>query len=170
VVQEIEALEKAGYARERIQQIPFLWKDLGPFRETCEMTVQGLRILSEIRDIPRRGVFFHCTVGEDRTGYLAGLFRMVNEGWSADRAFWQELCKRGYEAGNPGKAPEVAATVRAGLTPAYLKMAYLIANGRLTRGNLDTAACASEPEIDAATLARFRCRTKTAGKPSQPKK
>jgi hypothetical protein len=169
VVQEIESLQKAGYAPERIRQIPFLWKDFGSFQETCEMTVQGLRVLSEIRDTPRRGVFFHCTVGEDRTGYLAGLFRMLAEGWDTDRAFRQELCGRGYEAGDPGKAPEVVAKIRAGLTPAYLKMAYLISNGLITRENLDASACGQEPVIDAKILAKFQCRVKAGRKPARPK-
>jgi len=157
VVQEVQMLLAAGYPAERIRQIPFLWKDLGPFRKTCEMTVQGLRFLSEVRDTPRRGVFFHCTVGEDRTGFLAGLFRMVTDGWDTEKSFREELCDRGYEAGDPRKAPAVVNAVRAGLTPAYLKMAYLISHGILTRENLNGSVCAQEPVIDAQTLAKFQC-------------
>lgn len=157
VDQEISFLKAAGYSSGQIHHIPFLWKNLGPFQQTCEQTVGALRLLSEAYKTPQKTIFFHCTVGEDRTGFLAGLFRMLAEKWDINKAFKEELCKNGYEAGNTRKEPEVSAKIRAGLTPVYLKMAVLISSGALTLDNLDSSVCATEPIADTNTLDQLRC-------------
>jgi multiple sugar transport system permease protein len=66
------------------------------------MTVRSLKLL---RDWTAAGktTFFHCTVGEDRTGYLAGLYRLLTETTTAKAMFEQEMCERGYSSGNPQK-------------------------------------------------------------------
>lgn len=159
VPREMKLLRKAGYSKRHIRYIPFPWKEMGAFRPNCEMTVQTLRLLREIRDTPKKGVYFHCTVGEDRTGYLSGLFRMLTEGWDIEKAFRRELCQNGYGDGNNITKPVwVSTTVAAGLTPTFVKMARLVSSGTLTWSGLDVSACAVEPVIDTTTLAGFHCR------------
>ena len=157
VDQEIAWLKAAGYSRQQIHHIPFLWKNMGPFRQTCEQTISALRLLSEAYRTPKKSIFFHCTVGEDRTGFLAGLFRMLAEKWDTQRPFKEELCGRGYEAGDARKPKEVVDEVRKSLTPAYLKMAVLISSGAITMDDLDDSVCATEPIVDATTIPQFHC-------------
>ena len=87
---------------EDVKSIAFPWKGYPDFKTPCRQTVQGLRFLV---GHAQRGmkVYFHCTVGEDRTGELAGLYRMLAEGLDASTAFHGELCEGGYSAGNPQK-------------------------------------------------------------------
>lgn len=170
VDQEAAWLAAAGYPADQVTMIPFPWKDLGPFKQTCELTVTGLQRLMKIYNSPKRTIFFHCTVGEDRTGYLAGLFRMLVSGWNTDKAFRQELCKNGYEAGDPGKQDKVVQLIRAGLTPAYLKMASLISSGALTSARLDHSVCGSEPQVAPETVRKYKCwRPRAAGRAAKPK-
>ena len=157
VDQEISWLKAAGYSSGQIHHIPFLWKNIGPFKQTCGQTISALRLLSKAYKTPKKAIFFHCTVGEDRTGFLAGLFRMLAEKWDTEKAFKEELCKNGYEAGNSRKPPDVITEVRAGLTPAYFKMASLISSGVLTLDNLNTSVCASEPMLDTNAVNQLRC-------------
>ena len=157
VDKEILWLSTAGYSAAQIHHIPFLWKNMGTFRQSCEQTVSALRILREAYITPRKAVFFHCTVGEDRTGYLAGLFRMLAEKWTMQKAFKQELCKNGYEAGDTRKPADIVTEVRAGLTPLYLKMAALISSGVLTIDDLNYSVCESEPAADTKAAGQLRC-------------
>jgi len=39
-----------------------------------------------IRTNPGEKIFVHCRVGDDRTGMMVASYRMVEEGWSAERA------------------------------------------------------------------------------------
>ena len=95
VDEEKARLTAAGYPADRISAVPFPWKDLGPFKQTCEQTIDALKVLLKVYNTPERAVSFHCTVGEDRTGCLAGLFRMLVSGWNTNQAFRAEMCKNG---------------------------------------------------------------------------
>lgn len=158
VAEEVGRLKAAGFDETQISSVPFRWKYMGPFRTDCEQTVEALRRLKAAYDTPGKVLFFHCTVGEDRTGYLAGLFRMLMEGWSLWDSFDRELCRQAYGSGNPRKPARVVQHIRDGLTPTYLKMAYLIETGLLRAEDLDPAACVSEPVVnDVALVELFRC-------------
>lgn len=138
----------------RVTQIPFKWRNLGPYRETCEQVMEGLRKLKEIDDSTDRMLFFHCTVGEDRTGILAGLYRFLK---SADRQnirgiFHDEMCEKGYEAGDPQKDGAIVGIIRRELTPVFLKLVYRIDRGTLTLNDLSSDHC----EVDPAELMSFR--------------
>lgn len=135
--------EDTGYDTSRMVHIPMPWKQDGkkPFdyKKACEMTVEAMEIIKHSTG----PVLFHCTVGEDRTGMLAGLLQVQN-GLSVDKAFRDELCARGYEAGNPTKneSPVVVKAVRDALTPLYLKMATVIANNN---GQISKKDCSDLP-------------------------
>lgn len=44
------------------------------------------RFLKVIRDNPRKKIFVHCRLGDDRTGMAIAAYRMADEGWSAEEA------------------------------------------------------------------------------------
>jgi len=109
------------------------------FVSSCKLTIQAM---IAIRDA-ETPVLFHCTVGEDRTGMLAGILRVINNGWSIEQAFNDEMCANGYEAGNPRKLESfVVDAVRAGLTPLFLKMVTAI---KQNNGILSESLCESLP-------------------------
>ena len=145
VDEETDALDPIGVSATNVANVEFPWKDFTDFREPCRMTVRSLKLL---RDWTAAGktTFFHCTVGEDRTGYLAGLYRLLTETTTAKAMFEQEMCERGYSSGNPQKPfVAVAREVDSDLTPLYLKMAFKIAKGELTKTSLDESVCDTDP-------------------------
>lgn len=139
----------SGFDTKKLKHIPMPWKRDGKkvfdFKGTCEMTVKAMDTLmkSPVASL------FHCTVGEDRTGMLAGLLQ-VNNGMSIEKAFRDEMCARGYEAGNPRKSesPSVVNAVREVLTPLFLKMATVIAS----KGTITQKDCAELPDVYANEL------------------
>jgi hypothetical protein len=166
---ERDAFVARGIAAGRVLHVPFQWKDLGPFREPCEQTVAALKFVADNLASGRK-TFVHCTVGEDRTGLLSAVRRLTTEdGLSADRAWDEEMCERGYGAGNPLKPSFVVRALATNLAPLYRKMAYLAAKGRLD--TLDAAACqtdpSSEPDFEATAVppARLECGTSTRFEP-----
>lgn len=144
IADEIRLLEKTKL---KVHTIPFRWKDISNFTEACTQTVQALRLIREVEMKKGRGLFFHCTVGEDRTGYLAGLYRILFEKVSSAEAFKTEMCGRGYAEGDYKKPPSVVKVVHSNVTPLFYKMVQLIESGRLSEKKFDEAACVSEPKL-----------------------
>ena len=141
VDKEIVALKELGYSNEQIHHIPFKWKDINDFKSACIQTVDALKLIKEVYESDSRSIFFHCTVGEDRTGHLAGIWDMLLEGSSTHESFQTQMCERGYGAGNDHKPWKVVSAIRKGLTPLFFKMARLVENGDLTLDSLDVSAC-----------------------------
>lgn len=141
VTDELVALEDEKSNWFNVHHIPFLWKDITDYKKACVQTVKALKILKEVKDSNDRKIFFHCTVGEDRTGMLSGLWRMLNNKWKARNAFKYEMCENGYASGNPDKPSFVAGAINRDLTPLFKTMASLIKKQRLTVDNLDITAC-----------------------------
>jgi hypothetical protein len=125
--------------------VPFRWTDLGGFQTACEQSLDAVRFIHASAEAGRK-VFFHCTVGEDRTGYLAALHALLFEGADARNAFEDDMCEHGYAAGNPQKPAYVIGKLTQELTPLFRSMAYLVTEGLLT-AELDPAVCASPPEV-----------------------
>lgn len=123
--------------------IPFLWKDIN-FQEACEQTIQALMEIKKALS-GEKALFFHCTVGEDRTGYLAGLARWYFQNWSPAEAFQQEMCAHGYGSGNKRKPRDVVREIRKNLTPLFLKMVYLLKNDSHTGSGLTLVSCDQDP-------------------------
>lgn len=167
VSKETTALASVGIAGDKFLNIPFGFKDFSEFAEPCRQTVRGLAKLQEWSDAGTTA-FLHCTVGEDRTGYLAGLHRLLSGTESIESVFETEMCERGYSSGNPQKPfAGVVREIDHDLTPLFLKMAFKIANGELTPTSLDESVCDVDPEGDAAFTGAqwdpegFRCLTST---------
>ncbi len=55
------------------------------------------RFLRLMHDNPKKKVFVHCRLGDDRTGMAVAAYRMGVEGWSADEAL-KEMELFGYSA------------------------------------------------------------------------
>ncbi len=126
IAKEIENLKSLGVQKKNILHLAFPWKDISDFGSVCGMTIDALNMLKSSDDAGKK-IFFHCTVGEDRTGYLAGLYKLYSgEEDSLENIFLGEMCDKGYEAGNPKKIYSVVKQVRENLTPAFLGMSDLI--------------------------------------------
>lgn len=169
VEDEQAELARRGFDAARVHHIPFRWKEIASFKEACEQTVDALAFLKK-QEAARKKTFFHCTVGEDRTGMLAAMARLVRTpGASASELFQMEMCENGYGQGNPQKPFTVTRALDEELTPVYRKLAFLVKSGAITASNLDASACANDPEGTAAfeddeefSPSGFRCGTSTA--------
>jgi hypothetical protein len=128
-----------------VLHVPFQWKDYPDFTQPCQQTLQALRFLAEA-EAAQQKVFFHCTVGEDRTGYLAAIRSILLEGEDPRAAFGADMCEHGYGGGNPQKPGFVLGKLEEGLTPLYRSMAWLIAEGKLTAA-LETDVCEAQPDV-----------------------
>jgi hypothetical protein len=150
-----EEIEKLGLPQDDAKVVPFPWKDMPAFSEGCRMTLEGLRFLRDSRAAKKKA-FFHCTVGEDRTGHLASLARAIDTGADPVATFQDEACENGFGAGNPQKPAFVVREIDKGLAPLARKMAWLVATGKLTSA-LEDAACAKDPATDPSFVndARF---------------
>jgi hypothetical protein len=162
-------VEKFGFKQEHFFQTDLPWKNLPNFISPCEQTIRALQFLNQ--SLLRGGkVLLHCTVGEDRTGYFSGLLRQLHEGWSAEKAFSEEMCARGYASGNPQKPMDVVEDVNKALTPLYLHMSRFIREKRVTKDFLDVRICqelANAPNLS-ALVENYRCSASPAYSP-QPK-
>ena len=138
--------------------IPFPWKEIKEFKSPCEQLVEALQILKTSLQTPNHNLFFHCTVGEDRTGLLAGLFRIVFEGASVEDAFQNEMCAHGYSRGDPDKPAPIAQIVDENLTPIFLKMVELVSRGLISSDHLDPAVCEADPGLDSEFAAQLPAR------------
>lgn len=126
----------------RSEHIPFRWKELASNEVACRQLIAGLSWIAQVR--ARGGVaFFHCTVGEDRTGMLAGLWRMLDDGYTRERAWREEMCPNGYADGNRIKPAAVATAIHGELTPLFYAIARKIKQGKLSLANLDPEVCGS---------------------------
>jgi protein tyrosine phosphatase (PTP) superfamily phosphohydrolase (DUF442 family) len=56
---------------------------------------QVVEFLRVVRDSKNQPVFVHCAYGSDRTGTMVGIYRITQQGWSADETI-KELYVFGY--------------------------------------------------------------------------
>lgn len=145
VRKERNDLSSQGFETSNIFHIPFRYKNFVDFKTPCQQTIEALKIIKNARDKNQR-IYFHCTVGEDRTGFLAGIYRML-QGIPAENTFLNEMCANGYGSGNPDKPFVVVKDIQNNLTPLFVKFAYLISNQTLTWDNLDPGVCEIEQEV-----------------------
>jgi len=141
IQEEVGGLRGLGYTTENIFHIPFPWKNLPGDAASCRMILDGLRLMVKINSQPGRKIFVHCSVGEDRTGVISGLFRMLNDGWKSKKAFHDELCAHGYANASRKKPKKVADAIRYELTPLYVAIAEKIEAGEISGENLSSDLC-----------------------------
>ena len=147
IEREISNLQMNGFQSNKILNIPMPWKNIQNFNQACQMTVTALRFL-EASVQAHESIYFHCTVGEDRTGYLAGLWTLWNGEYSdVMQVFQKEMCAKGFEGGDPEKPEQVVNQVRANLNPLFVKMVEVLRQARQNSQSLDQIGCPSDVQI-----------------------
>jgi protein tyrosine/serine phosphatase len=132
---EIQTLKNLKIA---YTHIDFPWKDIAEFAPVCNKAKDALKLLIKNNQAETK-TYFHCTVGEDRTGFLAGLLLLRETPQLALKdVFQEELCAKGYEAGDTNKIQAVVKTVRENLTPVFLKFSYLL---KISNNNVEKIDC-----------------------------
>lgn len=139
---ERQKLVALGMKSSQIYQIPFEWKQFKSLNVACEQTLEALKILIKIKNSSQRKIYFHCTMGEDRTGHLAGLFRLITEKRDLQSVYKDELCAHGFADGNKQKPANVFAYVNGELKTLFLSLAQKIEKGELTESQLNKSSCA----------------------------
>ena len=147
VAEERALFKKVGIPEQNVSVIPFPWKDIKGFDGVCRQTVQALKIMKGIAQKKGEGLFFHCTVGEDRTGYLAGLYHVVLHGAEPTQVWRDEMCENGYADGDPKKPKDVAKAVHMNLSVLFQKMLYKMKGGFLSAQKLDEKECGFDPQF-----------------------
>jgi hypothetical protein len=132
VQDEIDLAKTLGV---KTHHIPFRWKGLESAQKACEQVVEAVLLIQKLEDNGKK-TFFHCTVGEDRTGFLAGIYRMTTQSWDADKAFKKEMCANGYAEGNPTKPGMVTGAIHKELTPLFDYMSEKIEAGETVNKKL----------------------------------
>lgn len=137
VQKEVAALKELGI---KPHHIPFRWKQFNSMVEACEQTVEALNTIHKVKQVNGK-VFFHCTAGEDRTGMLAGLYKMLEEKASAAHVFKGEMCSRGYSDGNPHKPGMVTGAIQKELTPLFIALSAKVESGEWKLGKIPKSSC-----------------------------
>ena len=70
-------------------------------RATKEQTESFLRLVNDPTNLP---VYVHCRGGRHRTGAMTAVYRITNDGWTAEQAF-DEMKKYDFEEGFAGGGP-----------------------------------------------------------------
>lgn len=148
VDEEISLLTAAGISPQKIYHIPLLWKDITSEVETCEQILTALNILQQAENSTDDQILFHCTVGEDRTGLVAGLFYQLLNQKSVEISYKTQMCKKGYAGGNFRKPKSVADLVDKNLTPLYFKISKFIEDGELDFNKIDLNICKNISDVD----------------------
>lgn len=158
---EVESLRKIGISGDRIVSIPFLYRDFPDFKTPCRQTLAALQSVRNVRESQdsSRKLLFHCTVGEDRTGYLAGLIRLLEGERSVKNVFVNEMCRHGYSSGDPNKPAHVSDAIDQELTPLFLKMAFLIQSKRLSWSTATQQSICDNDPVNDPRYAAWRSET-----------
>ncbi len=148
---EKSLLNKSDWNSKNFHHFDFPWKDISDFQEACRTTVAALVKIRQAKG----GVFIHCTVGEDRTGLLSGLYRILAQGWTQQKAFDEEMCGHGFAESNPTKPPFVSEKVRESLTPLFESMAFEIEKQKLKLSNISEKLCEA-PQMKKLQAEKFK--------------
>ena len=141
VDEEISQLLAAGFDSKKIHHVPFQWKNFDSEELACEQVIDALKILTKVQNSSKDKILFHCTVGEDRTGLLAGLFAQLLTTESLHDAYQNQMCQKGYAGGNKAKPIAVQKTIDRYLTPLFLKISEHIQSGHISLENLTKNVC-----------------------------
>lgn len=110
-------------------EIPMRWKSL-PSDYTFDNQIKNaLGYIALALAHPRKcTVYIHCTYGEDRTGLIFGLYRMLHDGWTRNQA-WSEMIQYGYKT-------DEKAFITAELTKTFNRWADAIEWGEISWENI----------------------------------
>jgi tyrosine-protein phosphatase SIW14 len=88
---EVAVAAEAGVARQL--GLRFEREPMSPFLPPNDAEID--RILAMLDDARLRPVFVHCKYGEDRTGLVIGLHRVLAQGWAPETAY-REMLRYGF--------------------------------------------------------------------------
>jgi hypothetical protein len=144
--EEINHLKAKGISNKRIHVIPFKWKDIDSFETACLQTLEAIEIMKKVAASENRNLFVHCTVGEDRTGYLSAIYKILFHDKKPETAWKEDMCENGYANGNPRKPKFVVDEIHKNISPVFQKMLHKIKLGYISKDNLDRSECSFDPE------------------------
>ncbi|MDA8792890.1 tyrosine-protein phosphatase [Bacteriovoracaceae bacterium] len=112
------------------KQIDFVWRDINDFENACHQVINAIDYIKQV-EVSRGKIFFHCTVGEDRTGVLSGIYELLkNPSKNKYEIFNEDMCERGYAEGNPHKPKYVTGKIHQSLSPLFFAMVdYIQSHG-----------------------------------------
>ena len=137
VAKEITELNRLGI---KPHHIPFRWKQYPSMQEACEQVIDALTVIRDVKKVNGK-TFLHCTAGEDRTGTVMGLYRMLSENMTQAQVMSAEMCPRGFSDGNPNKPLTVTKAIEAELTPLFVTLAGKIQGGQWKLNSLPKSSC-----------------------------
>lgn len=145
VKNEIAELKKLGYDDSQIHHISFDWKDNSDFKSACLKFIDANNIMDKAINSGEKS-FIHCTTGEDRTGAAAAIYQMTHDKkLTVQKVFAEEMCAKGYEAGEHQKPKDIVDKIRVGLTKTFLKMAYQVKWAQKHKKPVNEAICDVDP-------------------------
>ncbi len=144
--EEMGWFKNLGLSDENISYVPFRWRGFeNDFKRPCLETLEALEKIKLALATSSKSLFVHCTVGEDRTGYLMGLYRMAFEKWNFSKAHREEMCARGYADANVQKPEFVNTAVHDNISVLFLKMEYGLKTKKWSAARLNRAFCEKDP-------------------------
>ena len=135
-----------GFEPENIFHIPMKWKNFKNFTEACEQTKLALEILIKSY-INKERTYFHCTAGQDRTGYLDGLFQiLINQKNSIEEVFQNRLCQFGYSSADSKKPMAISKAIDQELTVYFQQIAQKIQALKEIGQSIEDLNCQSDTQ------------------------
>lgn len=74
-------------------KMQFLPTPMNPYVKPSDSEING--VLSELQDAKNFPIFIHCHYGEDRTGLIIGIYRVLVQQWTPAQAY-QEMLANGF--------------------------------------------------------------------------
>lgn len=145
VKNEMAQLKDLGYSDSQIHYINFDWADNGDFKSACLKFVEANRIMDETIAKNEKS-FIHCTTGEDRTGAASAVYQLTHDKkLKIADVFKNEMCAKGFEAGDKQKPQDIVNKIREGLSKTFLKMAYAVQWAHKNKKPVNAALCENDP-------------------------
>ncbi len=146
VFNEVQKLAETGLTFKNIIHIPMKWKDFESFEESCLMTKKALVELKNSYDEHIK-TYFHCSAGEDRTGYLDGLFQtLIFDHSDVETVFQKRLCQFGYAHANVKKPLHVSEALQSELSLHYVVMTKKIMDLKSENKSIQNLDCSTDEE------------------------
>lgn len=95
-----EGRQQRRYERELVESLGMQWVSFPMSMYWRPSELQVKHFLQVARDPSNQPVFVHCRKGEDRTGALVAIYRVVRQDWSPEHAY-TEARRLGLAGWNP---------------------------------------------------------------------
>lgn len=144
VSDEMFKLVEYGFELKNIYHIPMKWRNFESFNEACEDTKKALIVLENSYQNNEK-TFFHCTAGQDRTGFLDALFHLlINPSVSLKEVFQNRMCQYGYANADLKKPAFISTALDQELTIFFELIGQQIINLSENRQSIKSLNCQLE--------------------------